>query len=123
MKRLIVKNLNQLKKQVKPGMVIESRNVLKNTDEQREIIKVNTVSIISKEYDNASGFYKHKIDPQGRSYYEYFTDFDKARYMKFHTNGDIDFLAHEKNVYGHTIMAPYGFSKGETWLTIKIFTN
>src|SRR5699024_2955809 len=97
MEKLIVKNLSQLKKQVNAGMIIESDNALHKTNKRRLILRKNTVSIISKEYiEESSQYYRNrKYDEEGRMYVEYFTDFGKARDVRFRENGDIEFLAHE----------------------------
>ena len=126
MEQLIVKNLSQLKKQVKPGMVIESINYLKNTHEKREITKVNTVSIISKKYiDEKPIFATPRFDDKGM-YYDYYTDFDKAKNMNFKNDGSIEFLTHsEKQQYTNKLIQvpgkSYGFKLGQPWLVIKIY--
>lgn len=126
MEQVIVKNLNQLKNQVTAGMFIESNNKLHGTNKRRLILKKNTVSIISKEYiEESSQYYRNrKYDEEGRMYVEYFTDFGKARDVRFRENGDIEFLAHEVDSHGHKVMDPSpDFKKGDVWLTVRIFKN
>lgn len=126
MKQLIVKNLSQLKKQVKPGMTIESINYLKHKHEKRVVTKVNTVSIISKHYvTEKPTFGTVKKDEKGM-YQDYYTDFDKAKNMHFNSNGSIDFLTcmKEQKYTGKMVQCPgksWGFKLGQPWLTIKIY--
>lgn len=126
MKQLIVNNLNQLKKQVKPGMVIESINYLKHTHEKRTITRVNTISIISKHYvADKPTFGTVKKDESGM-YQEYYTDFEKAKNMCFNSDGSIDFLTclKKQKYTGRMVQCPgksWGFELGQPWLTIKIY--
>lgn len=128
---LKVKNLAELKRTVKPGMRIESINHLHNEDKTRKILKVNTVSIISKDYLSNKDdyeFYKEfseaGIDTDGKMWSTYYTYFEKAKYLRFNQDGSIDFLAHKKpskDTFDRTMLPSSDFKAGETWLTIKIY--
>lgn len=127
MEKLIVKNLSQLKKQVTPGMIIESNNMLKGTHKQRLILKTNTVSIISKEFvDDGTPSWGAPIetDENGRKYVDYYTDYQKARNMRFRENGDVEFIAYDRDSHGRKVRVPSpDFDAGQPWLIVKIFKN
>ena len=112
--KLVFNNMTQLKKGIKPRMLVKSDNKMRSTIVTREVTRVNTVSILTKMVPGEF------MGVDNRTFH---TDFGKAKDAVFNLNGDIDYLAHVvTDKYGATYMFPSpDFKEGDTWLTLSIY--
>lgn len=121
------KNLNQLKNKIEEGQKVKVKNYLKDTEENRIVIKKQTngiytgVEISKKEYEEKrknwiTGNNVTKIN--GRYFTKTLLHYQKSSQMKF-TGETVEFLTFDKESYGGVIRSPsLDFKVGEPWLEL-----
>ena len=129
MEKLQFKNMNQLKKNLKPGDIVKVRNFMnmKQREKTSHVSKVATNNIIIEtilkqdEIEDMEKYYsKYIIYRDFKIFIQSYIDFQQAKNMKFLENGTIQFLTYEKD--NMTLPSP-DFEIGEPWLELEFFMN
>ena len=129
MEKLKFKNMNQLKKNLKPGDIVKVRNFmkLKQREKTSHVSKVATNNIIIEtvldkdEIDYMKKYHsKYIVCHNNKTYLQSYIDFQQAKNMRFLENGTVQFLTYEKD---NMTLPSLDFEIGEPWLELEFFMN
>lgn len=129
MEKLHFKNMNQLKKNLKPGDIVKVRNFMKMKQREKtsHVLKVATNNIIIEtvldkdDIDYMKKYHsKYIVYHNDETYIQSYIDFQQAKNMRFLENGTIQFLAYEKD---SMTLPSLDFEIGEAWLELEFFMS
>ena len=125
MEKLIFKNMNQLKKNLKTGDIVKVKNFMKQTEKTSHVLKVATNNIIIEtvldkdDIENKKKYYSNSIVYHNdKTYIQSYIDFQQAKNMRFLENGTVQFLTYEKD---SIVLPSLEFEIGEVWLELEFF--
>ena len=127
MEKLQFKNMNQLKKNLKSGDIVNVRNFMKQTEKTSHVSKVATNNIIIEtvlDKDDIEYMKKHYskyiVYYNNKTYIQSYIEFQQAKNMRFLENGTIQFLTYEKD---NMVLPSLEFEVGETWMELEFFMS
>ena len=127
MEKLIFKNMNQLKKNLKTGDIVKVKNFMKQTEKTSHVLKVATNNIIIEtvldkdDIENKKKYYsKYIVCHNNKTYIQSYIDFQQAKNMRFLENGTVQFLTYEKD---SMVLPSLEFEIGEVWLELEFFMS
>ena len=127
MEKLQFKNMNQLKKNLKSGDIVNVRNFMKQTEKTSHVSKVATNNIIIEtvldkdDIDYMKKYHsKYIVCHNNKTCIQSYIDFQQAKNMRFLENGTVQFLTYEKD---NMVLPSLEFEIGEPWMELEFFMS